>query len=62
MFGQSQPSLYNWTELWPVWDATNQPWAFITSYNLVVGFHRGRKMWLGYGLVVVVMLQGEMKV
>lgn len=34
---------------------TNQHWAFIKSYNFVVGFHRHWKMWLRYGVVVVVM-------
>lgn len=45
----------------PCWDATDQRRAFITSYNLVVGFHRGRKVRLRYGAVVVVILQGLCK-
>lgn len=62
LFGQCWPSLYSWTELQLGLDATSQPWAFITSYNLVVGFHGGRKMWLRNGVVVVVMSQGLCKV
>lgn len=62
LFGQCRPSLYSWTELRLGLDAASQPWAFITSYNLEVGFQRGTKMWLRDEVVVVVMSQGLCKV